>query len=159
MLEPNLAPGSTEDRPMRALCPVALAALLGAAALGTGGCGSPAPVRAEAAWARAADSAGTTAAYFMLVNEGADTLHVTGVSGDCAASFTMHTTVREGGMVAMREAERFDVAPYGRLLLAPGGSHVMLAGLRRRLLPGTGLNLTLHLSDGTQLTVVASVRP
>jgi copper(I)-binding protein len=123
------------------------------------GCGTPAPVRIERAWVRAADSAATTAAYFTLVNDGADSLHVTGLSGDVADAIAMHETVREGGMASMRETDLVDVAPRSRVAFEPGGRHVMLVGLRHRLLPGLPVNLTLHTSDGRELPVVAEVRP
>ncbi len=142
------------SRAIRALAPVSLLAALALAAA----CAPPAPVRVEDAWVRAADSAATTAAYFTLVNDRADSLHVTGLSGDCAASISLHESVRTGRLVSMREVERLDVAPHGRLVLVPGGRHVMLTGLRRALRPGQRLDLVLHLSDGSQLPVPASVR-
>jgi hypothetical protein len=143
-------------RSIAAAAPTLVACL---AALAASGCGPQAPVRIERAWVRAADSAGTTAAYFTLVNDGADSLHVTGVGGDVADAITLHETVREGGMVTMRETDRVDVAPHSRLAFAPGGRHVMLAGVRRRLTPGSNVNLALHTSSGAELQVVAEVHP
>ena len=141
---------------MRRHRPVLLACL--ALLAGAGGCGPQAPVHVEDAWVRAADSAGTTAAYFTLVNGGPDTLHVTGVTGACAASLRMHRTVRERGMVSMREADRFDVPPHTRLVFAPGGNHVMLTGLAHRLEPGLTVALMLDMSGGAQVPMVAEVR-
>lgn len=122
-------------------------------------CTPAAAVRIEHAWVRAADSTATTAAYFTLVNDGPDTLHVTGVSGDCAASIRMHRTVREDGMVSMREADGFDVPPHARLAFAPGGNHVMLTTLAHALVPGHAVALQLDLSGRPQLPIHAEVRP
>ena len=123
------------------------------------GCGSPSTVRVERVWIRAADSGATTAAYFTLINDTADTLHVTGVSGDVAEALSLHETLRAGGMVAMRETSRLAVPPHARLAFAPGGHHVMLAGLRRKLLPGMHVNLALHARNWPEVPLVAEVRP
>jgi copper(I)-binding protein len=142
---------------MRAMRRLASPLLASIAALLVSGCG-PSGTHVEHAWARAAERGATTAAYFTLVNGGADTLHVTGVSGDGAESIAMHTTVRVGNMVTMREASSFDVAPGARLVFAPGGNHVMLTHLRTALTAGGHVNLALHLSGQPDLPVIASVR-
>lgn len=134
-----------------------LAALLAASTV-LHGCGARAPLRVEHAWVRAAGVGGTTAAYFELVNDRADSAVVTGVTGELAAALQMHETVRAHGVVSMREAARLVVPPHGRLAFAPGGDHVMLVALRRRLAPGDRANLTLLMSDGVQVVMVAEVR-
>jgi periplasmic copper chaperone A len=139
--------------PLRPLLP---AVLLSIALLA--GCESRPAVRVENAWVRAADSAGTTAAYLTVVNDGPDTLRLTGVTGTCADAVQMHETVREGGMVSMREAAEFVVAPHAKAAFEPGGSHIMLVGLRQKLTPGLWVNLALHTSAGAELPVTAGVR-
>jgi copper(I)-binding protein len=142
-------------RPIRSL---ATAALLPAALALAAGCARE-PVRIEHAWVRAASVGGTTAAYFTLVNASSDTLHVTGVGGELAAAIQMHETVREGGMVTMREAAAFAVAPRTRLEFRPGGDHVMLERLRESLEAGARVRLALRLSGRADLPIVAEVRP
>lgn len=123
------------------------------------GCGTSEPVRAEKAWARPAQTGGTTAAYFDLVNGGPDTLHVTGVAGEAAEMVQMHETVHEGGMASMREVSGFDVAPGATFHFEPGGNHIMLINVRRPLLPGLAVALTLHFSNHPDLVVEAAVKP
>ncbi len=116
-------------------------------------------VRAEKAWVRPAQTGGTTAAYFDLVNESADTLHLTGVAGEAAESIQMHETIHEGGMASMREVSGVDVAPGATFHFEPGGSHIMLINVRRPLLPGLAVALTLHFSNRPDLVVEAAVKP
>lgn len=122
------------------------------------GCGQHASVRTDAAWVRGADSAATTAAYFTLVNDRDDTLHVTGISGDAANAISMHETVHVGAMASMRELAFLDVPPHARIAFAPGGRHVMLEGLSRALEPGMHVNLVLHASGWPEVPIVAEVR-
>ncbi len=141
--------------PFERRLPAALALLALALAAGC----APAAPRVERAWVRAADSAGTTVAYFTLVNGGPETLRVTGIGGDLADSIRMHETLHDRGMASMRELDVVEVAPGERLPFAPGGRHVMIQGLRRTLVPGTTVHLVLHVKAGPDLPVAASVRP
>jgi hypothetical protein len=146
-------PGRRGARRLRlAVLPLALAGTLA-------GCSERPALRVEHAWLRSADSGATTAGYLTLVNGGADSLRVTGASGSCAEAIGMHETVRDGGRVAMREAQEFRVPPGARLEFAPGGNHLMLTHLRRRLVPGRREELSLRLSDGRTVPVEATVRP
>jgi hypothetical protein len=129
------------------------------AAIVAGGCSPRAAVRAERAWVRDADSAGTTAAYFTLVNDGDRPVRVVRASASCAREGQLHETVREQGRAAMRRLEAVDVPARGRIEFVPGGRHVMLLGVRRRLAPGDTASLVLERADGPGIEVVAKVRP
>ena len=129
-----------------------------AASLLLAGCTARPALRAQDAWIRAAEGPHATAAYFEVVNGGPDSVVVTAISGDFAESFPMHETVRDGAMMSMREVGSMRVPPHGVLKLEPGAGHVMVMQLRRNLVAGERVRMTLHLRDGRELPVVATVR-
>lgn len=53
-----------------------------------------------------------------------------------ADSVRVHLTTREGGLLVMRRAESLPIPPGTPVRMEPGGTHLMLEGLRRPLGPG-----------------------
>ena len=116
-------------------------------------------VRARDAWARPADSAGTTAAYFTLVNRGRSPVELRAASSTIARSVSLHQTLQREGMSHMTAVIQPVIVVAGAsLALQPGARHLMVAGLMRRLVPGDSLPLALHFTDGRALRFVAVVR-
>jgi copper(I)-binding protein len=70
----------------------------------------------------------------------------------------LHAHIEEGGMVKMRRVQRIELAAGEEVALKPGGFHVMLIGLKRRLTPGEEVAFTLEFADGSRKELRASVR-
>lgn len=134
-------------------------AVLVALVLALASCAPHAPTRAEGAWVRAAGQGATTAAYFTLVNDSDRALELAAVDAPWADSVQVHETVREDGLVLMRQVLAMPVPAGGWVEFKPGGSHVMLFGVHASLTAGARKPLTLRFADGTQLEVMAQVRP
>lgn len=129
-----------------------LAALLAPQAFAAG-----APV-VERAWARAtAPGATMGAAYLVIDNRDRRSDRLLSVTTPRAESAQVHATIRELDQVRMRRVDPLHVAAGARLVLEPGGTHVMLMGLRGPLLPGEKLPLTLRFENGGEVTVQANV--
>ena len=110
-------------------------------------------------WARPADSAATTAAYFVVVNHEAAVATLTSESSPIAASAGVHETMTMSGTVHMTAIDApLAIAPGDSLVLKPGAKHLMVAGLTRRLAPGDSLPLLLTFADGREVRAVAVVR-
>ncbi len=99
-----------------------------------------------------------TAAFMRIVNRGVAARALVGAKSDAAEVVELHTHTMEGGMMKMRRTEGIDVPGDGVVNLEPGGSHVMLIGLKRDLTPGDTVDLSLTLDDGTVIEVGALVR-
>ena len=109
------------------------------------------------AWARATlPGKPTSAAYFALINRGgADSLvEVTSSSG----SAEIHTTSMDGGIMRMRKLSSLPVPRGATVSLEPGGTHVMLTGLREPLVAGQRVELTLRFEKSPQQTIAAEIR-
>lgn len=88
--------------------------------------------------------AATLAGFATLHNAGSATLTVTGASSADFASAEFHMTHNMGGMVHMMHQDTLTVPAGGDLVLASGGTHLMLNGPKRTLKAGDSVKLTLQ---------------
>ena len=105
-------------------------------------------------WARASlGSAPNSAAYMTLETMGATPDRLIGGSTPAATKVELHTHVMEGGVAKMRPVDGFEVAPGAPTVLEPGGPHVMLSGLTRKLEAGATVPLTLVFEHAGEVTL------
>lgn len=111
------------------------------------------------AWARAAQSGGTTAAYMTITNGTLSDDTLSAVSTPAAASATLHETMAAGsGMTGMQPVDGIGIPAGGTVTLEPGGYHVMLEGLTGDLVVGQVVRLTLTFKGAGAIEVSAEVR-
>ncbi|MGQ9887113.1 MAG: copper chaperone PCu(A)C [Aggregatilineales bacterium] len=102
---------------------------------------------------------GPSAVYMTLENRGANADRLVAARTDAAGTVEIHETQMDGGMMRMRPLENgLEIPASGRVMLEPGGYHVMLLDLPRDLLPGEAIALTLVFESGLELVVGAPVR-
>lgn len=100
-------------------------------------------VSAVGAWARATASAAQTGAvYLTIIDKGANDKLIS-VETPVASSAKLHETVKNGNVVGMRPVDALPVSSAGPTMLAPGGYHIMLMGLKKKLQKGTSFPITL----------------
>ncbi len=128
------------------------------AALPAAALAQPAPVSATGAWVRAtAPHQDEAAAYMTLTSPSADRL--TAVATPQAGMAMLHTTAHDADVMRMRDADGLDL-PAGRpVVLAPGGTHVMLGDLPAPLKAGQTVVLSLTFAHAPPLEVRAAVLP
>jgi copper(I)-binding protein len=135
---------------------------LTAAALLLAGC-SPAPhgdaISVTDAWARATAPGQTSGAiYATVANDGAAD-NLVGVSSDAGMAM-LHSNDSSGGIARMRMLGDLAIPAGGHVALAPGGTHIMLTGLKAPLVAGGELTVTLRFATAGPRTVkVAIVAP
>lgn len=61
-------------------------------------------------------------------------------------------------MMVMTPISKIEIPANGKTTLAPNGLHLMMFGLKTKLIAGDKINVTLKLDDGTTVPVVATVR-
>jgi periplasmic copper chaperone A len=118
-------------------------------------------------WARASlGNAPNSAAYMTLQNMGAAPDRLIGGATPAAERVELHTHMMEGGVAKMRPVDGIEVAPGAPTSLEPGGPHVMLSGLTRKLEAGATVPLTLVFEHAGAVTlevpvegVMAGTRP
>jgi len=123
-------------------------------------CAPTAPqIEVRDAWARAtAPGQPSGAIYATIVNRGsADRL--VGVASD-AGTAMLHSSDSADGVARMRMLSELPVPASGEVALAPGGTHIMLTGLKAPLTAGSDIGLTLRFAETRPRTVrVAVVAP
>lgn len=100
------------------------------------------------------------ALYLSVTDTGGEGDRLVGASSPAAGRAMLHRTRQEGGMARMEAAQQgLPVPQGGTLRLEPGGSHVMLAELRRALEPGDRLEVELVFERAGAVTLRAPVVP
>jgi copper(I)-binding protein len=137
--------------------PILLAALL----LASCSKGGPPDVRFSDAWARETNSGQTsTAAYMILKNEGAGDDRLVSVSAQPPAMAMLHSSESSDAVARMRPLDSGVAVPAGATIeLKPGGTHVMVTGLRAPLNVGDTLKLTMRFEKSAEQSVDVRVTP
>jgi len=113
---------------------------------------------AQRAWVLATPPGATVAAaYLTLDNRGHRPDRLVSVSSPRAARIEVHTILREGDLVRMRRVDPLRVAAGERLMLEPGGTHLMLMDLASPLRAGERVPLALRFEVAGEILIDAAV--
>lgn len=110
------------------------------------------------AFAFAPPTPSEAAGYFTVVNHGRATDTIVRITSPVAATAMLHSQVADGGMVRMQHMDAASIAPGDSLLLAPGGTHLMLMDLSQLPRPGDSIAVTLVFARAGSVTVMLPVR-
>jgi copper(I)-binding protein len=109
------------------------------------------------AWARATASANASSAvYFTMTAQAPDEL--TGASTPVAAMASLHQNTMDHGIMRMLPVAALPVAPGQPMTLSPGHYHLMLTGLKQKLVKGQKFPLTLHFRHAGAVTTIVTVQ-
>lgn len=97
------------------------------------------------------------AGYMQIINLTDADLTITGVTSPDFESADLHRTVVEDGVASMLPVPELSVPAAGKVLLEPGGLHLMLFNPVRPLVQGDSVTLVLHRSDGICITLSVPV--
>lgn len=116
------------------------------------------PPTVHDAWARATPPGVDTGAVYLTVVGGTEPDRLIGARTSAAAMAQLHTEKRTAGVVTMKKLDALAVPAGAHVDLAPGGSHVMLLGLKGPLKPGQTIGLTLLFEHAGNIEVSVPVR-
>lgn len=128
---------------------------------GSGHTGSmpKAGVEVSQSWARATTSkAHTGAAYVTIVNSSATSDKLVSISTPVAGRAALHTTIKDGDIMRMREVQHIEIGPKARVALQPGGVHIMLTDLKQPLKKGATFPMKLVFEKAGETTVEVAVQ-
>jgi copper(I)-binding protein len=98
------------------------------------------------------------AAYLSIENKGSSADKLLTVSTPVAKSAEVHSMVMDGNIMRMREVSQLELAPAARIEMSAGdGYHIMLVGLKKALLPGQKIPLSLRFEKAGKLDIEAVV--
>ncbi len=109
----------------------------------------------EQAWARINPVTGRpSSAYVTIHNMGMTADALIAASTPIAERAELHNHVMDGTVMKMDKVPEIMLAPGTATLLSPGGTHLMLFGMKKLPKPGTKVPLTLTFKSGGTLTLV-----
>jgi copper(I)-binding protein len=115
-------------------------------------------VMVQEAWARASAGAAKAGAAYVTLMGGAQPDTLVGASTPVAATAEPHETINDNGVMKMRPAPRVEIPAHQTVTFAPGGTHIMLMGLKQPLTAGQSFPLTLTFAHAAPVTVEVQVR-
>ena len=110
-------------------------------------------------WARtSAEGAEMGAAYMHIVVTADDELVGAAVDMSVAMEAQIHEMVMSGGNMTMQEVDSIPAKAGEMLELEPGGYHVMLMGLKKPLVTGETISVTLKFAKAGDVVVEVPVQ-
>ncbi|MCK5425542.1 MAG: copper chaperone PCu(A)C [Emcibacter sp.] len=97
------------------------------------------------------------AAYFIIKNDTGKEDKLIKVTSSLADRVEMHTHKHDGGVMRMMRVEAIPVAANGIVAVKPGGYHLMLFGVKKKLAIGDELPLTLTFAHSGKIQVIAKI--
>ncbi len=121
-----------------------------------------ADVSAEGAWVRGTVAKQTATGAFMTLKTAKATQLISAAS-PVAEVVEVHEMVMDGNMMKMRALAKLDIPANTPVELKPGSYHIMLMGLKKPLVDGEKVPLTLNFENAAKqkekLELQAEVRP
>ncbi len=113
-------------------------------------------IMVKSPWARA--SIGKNgAAYVTVVNHGKTADKLVGAAAPVAKRVELHTHKMDNGIMRMRHVKSIPLPANGSVTLKPGGHHVMMMGLTKKLKKGEEFPLTLIFEKAGKKTVSVKI--
>jgi hypothetical protein len=109
------------------------------------------------AWARPTRGDAPGAVYVTIENKGDNDDRLIGVMTDHAAMAMVHQTEMSNGVARMRMAGEINIPAGQSIKMVPGGTHIMLEGLRTPLKTGDRFELVLKFRESADERVTVKV--
>jgi copper(I)-binding protein len=103
-------------------------------------------------WARATVAA-NGGAFLSVENTGAAPDRLLRASTDVATTVQLHTHIKDGDIMRMREVDSVELPAGKKIVFEPGSYHIMLLGLKKKLVEGERFPLTLEFEKAGRITV------
>jgi len=108
-------------------------------------------------WARASNLS-TGVVYMTINNSGGTDDRLVAAQSPVAKTVQVHIEINDNGIEKMRQLRSIDVKSNSKATLAPGGIHLMLAGLKHHLKNGQSFPLTLTFEKAGKIEVKVAVK-
>lgn len=99
-----------------------------------------------------------SAAFMVLKNVSTADRALVDAQSSVSNVVELHTHKKEGGMMRMRRVKQIDINAGSKVILKPGGLHVMFIGLKKQLSEGDVVDLVLVFDDGERVSLNIPVK-
>ncbi|KUM27951.1 hypothetical protein AU467_35180 [Mesorhizobium loti] len=115
-------------------------------------------ITVEHAWARASPKGAVTGgAYVTIINNGSSDDRLLGVSSPAAERIQFHSETNDNGIAKMVQLQTIDVPAGGSFTFKPGGTHMMMTGLKQPLREGESVQLLLRFEKAGTVEATARI--
>jgi copper(I)-binding protein len=105
-------------------------------------------------WTRATPPAAKVAAGYMTIRNGSSSPdRLVGATSPVCARVETHVTLKEGGVMKMREVKGYAIPAGGSFELKPGGAHLMFMDVKRPFKEGEKIPVTLRFERAGEVNV------
>jgi len=94
-----------------------------------------------------------SAVYVTIGNGGTADDTLLSAKSDMAARIEIHTTIEENGIASMKKMDMAAVPAEEGLVMAPGGAHLMIFGLKKDFKDGEQIDLSLSFEKSDPMTI------
>ena len=98
------------------------------------------------------------AAFLSLTNNSAKHVKLMGATADICGHIELHTHLKDGNIYRMRSIPYIMINPGSTVSLEPGGLHIMLMKLKKPLIEGETVEMTLLFEDEEKQIVSVPVK-
>jgi len=100
-----------------------------------------------------------TAAYFHIKNNSDQAVQLIEVTGEVSDRIEIHEHTMTNGLMKMQEVTNGITIPAkDTFVLKPGGYHIMVMNLDKRINEGDDIALTLHFNNGSKKKITAKAK-
>ncbi len=99
-----------------------------------------------------------TAAYLTIKNLGKSDIRLEKVEAPVSGHIMIHDTVKKDDKMSMVHQKSVTIPAGKKIKFVPGGMHIMIMDLKKHLMVGESVPLTLHFSNGRIVTTNAMVK-
>jgi copper(I)-binding protein len=121
-------------------------------AIGAAAAAAAPPIVTDA-WIRATPPGAVTAAAYLTIASAGAADRLVGATTPAADTVEIHATASAVGSQRMMRVAELALPAGGRVLLEPGGQHLMLIDLKAPMVPGTKVALSLRFAEGGTVEV------
>lgn len=110
-------------------------------------------------WARTGTTGGNSAIYLVIDNPTNQDDVLLSASSGVAAAVELHMSkMTEEGTMMMQQQENIPVPMGTKVMLQPGGLHVMLINLSQDLAEGSSFQVTLNFQNAGEITIEVPIK-
>ena len=96
----------------------------------------------------------SSASFMKITNNGSKDISLISVDSNVAKNVELHEHTMSNGMMKMQQVPNISIPANSTIVLKPGGLHVMLIGLNKKLNVNEKVNsFTFNFSDKTSMTI------
>ena len=144
---------------MKAAILAALLAFVASPAMAKPHAGRPSDIVVSGGQIRASlGGSSNSAAYMTITNAGPRPERLLSIACACAAKAEAHISRMDHGVMTMAPTGPVTIPAHGRVVFKPSGLHVMLTGVKGRLVDGRGQTLLLRFEHAGAVSASFQVR-